>query len=70
MEEENIANWAAIADKIRRGAQLRETVRANTVEQPANDRAIHSGERVSVWHDRWHITEGFYDTALNEADDV
>ena len=45
-------------------------MRADTIEQSADDCTLHSGKRVGIRHDRWHITEGFYDTALNEASDA
>ncbi|WP_158230973.1 hypothetical protein [Rhodopirellula bahusiensis] len=70
LEEKHVADWATVADEIRRCAELREAVRADAVNEPANDRTLHSGKRVGIRHDRWHITEGFYDTALNEASDV
>jgi len=70
LEEENVANRSAITDEVCSCAKLRETMWADTIEEPANDRTLHFGERVSIRHDRWHITEGFYDTALNEASDA
>ena len=65
LEEEYVADGPTIANEVRRRAKLRETVRADPIEQPANDRTFHLGERVSIRHDRWHITEGFYDTAFS-----
>jgi len=70
LEEEHVADWATVADEVRRGAELREAVRAEIIGESANDRTLHSGKRVGIRHDRWHIAEGFYDTALNKASDA